>query len=100
MQCDAKSEDLDIVCDSLPPAACCAADKWVPLLEVPEPALLAWLKAKQGEGYALLGLEQTSESQLLPAFNFPRQAVLVLGKEKEGLPPEVGGRAAGAACDV
>jgi tRNA guanosine-2'-O-methyltransferase len=63
----------------------------VPLLEVPEAALLGWLRARKGEGYSLLGLEQTSESQLLPAFDFPRRAVLVLGKEKEGLPPEVGG---------
>ncbi len=40
-------------------------------------------------GYTLLGLEQTSESTQLPAFSFPEKCVLVLGREKEGMPPEV-----------
>ena len=72
-----------------PPACLPPTDKWVPLLEVPEASLLAWLAARRAEGYALLGLEQTSESQQLPAFEFPRKAVLVLGREREGLPAEV-----------
>ena len=39
--------------------------------------------------YALLGLEQTAESCRLPDYPFPAKCVLVLGREKEGLPPEV-----------
>jgi len=39
--------------------------------------------------YALIGLEQTADSTPLPAFPFPRRACLVLGREKEGLPPEL-----------
>lgn len=39
--------------------------------------------------YALVGLEQTAESTQLPAFTFPTKTVLVLGREKEGIPPEV-----------
>ena len=39
--------------------------------------------------YTLLGLEQTAESCHLPDFKFPNRCVLVLGREKEGLPPEV-----------
>jgi hypothetical protein len=68
------------------------------MLEVPEAALLPWLEARRAEGYTLLGLEQTSESHQLPAFDFPRRAVLVLGREREGLPPEVGGVCSCSAC--
>lgn len=40
-------------------------------------------------GYTLVGVEQTSESQSLPAFEFSRQTVLVLGKELEGIPADI-----------
>ncbi len=39
--------------------------------------------------YTLVGLEQTAESVRLPDYRWPQRAVLVLGREKEGLPPEV-----------
>ncbi len=42
-----------------------------------------------GYRYTLLGLEQTSESIPLPSYAFPARAVLVLGREKEGLPAEL-----------
>lgn len=64
-------------------SACC-------VLQVREPALLAWLERKRGQGYTLLGLEQTAESVPLPRYPFPKRCVLVLGREKEGMPPEVG----------
>ncbi|GFH22891.1 SpoU_methylase domain-containing protein, partial [Haematococcus lacustris] len=54
-----------------------------------EAALLAWLERKQSEGWLLVGLEQTSESTRLPDYAFPPRCVLVLGREKEGLPAEV-----------
>ena len=60
------------------------------------------LERRQAEGYTLLGLEQTSESVRLPDYTFPAKAVLVLGREKEGLPQEVrrqaGAGAAPGAC--
>ncbi|KAF8072749.1 TARBP1 [Scenedesmus sp. PABB004] len=65
------------------------AERWVPLLEVREAELLGWLSARRAEGYALVGLEQTAESRVLPHYAFPRRTVLVLGREKEGIPPEV-----------
>jgi tRNA guanosine-2'-O-methyltransferase len=34
-------------------------------------------------------VEQTADSTPLPSFVFPRRACLVLGREKEGLPPEL-----------
>jgi len=54
---------------------------------------LGWKKAvtpPHTSRYTLVGLEQTSESCMLPEFRFPARSVLVLGREKEGLPPEVG----------
>lgn len=65
------------------------AERWIPVLEVKEAALLAWLEVKASEGYSLVGLEQTAESVCLPDYEWPERCVLVLGREKEGLPPEV-----------
>jgi tRNA G18 (ribose-2'-O)-methylase SpoU len=43
------------------------------------------LKEFRQQGYALVGLEQTSESQSLYTFAFPRRCVLVVGNERHGL---------------
>ena len=40
-------------------------------------------------GYTLVGVEQTSESHQLHEYEFPDRAVLVLGKEMEGIPAEI-----------
>eukprot|EP00887_Chlorella_sp_A99_P000598 scaffold17.g598.t1 len=65
------------------------AEQWIPLMEVPEPALAAWLASKAAEGYTLVGLEQTAESESLPSYRFPAKTVLLLGREKEGIPAEL-----------
>ena len=48
--------------------------------EVTETALPAWLARARTDGWALVGLEQTAESTSLPAFEWPRRTVLVLGR--------------------
>lgn len=51
--------------------------------------LLAWLRERKKEGYYVVGLEQTPSSVCLSNFTFPdRPTVLLLGKEKEGIPVE------------
>jgi tRNA guanosine-2'-O-methyltransferase len=51
--------------------------------------LLSWLRCRKEEGYFIVGLEQTSSSVSLSEFEFPdRPTVLLLGKEKEGIPVE------------
>jgi len=51
--------------------------------------LLQWLRSRKEEGYYVVGLEQTSSSVSLGTFTFPdRPTVLLLGKEKEGIPVE------------
>lgn len=41
------------------------------------------------EGFALVGLEQTTNSQSIFAFSFPRNSVLVVGNERAGIEPDV-----------
>jgi len=64
------------------------AEKWVPMLEVPVDELSAYLQEKKREGWTLVGVEQTANSINLLNFQFPKRTVLLLGKEKEGIPVE------------
>jgi tRNA G18 (ribose-2'-O)-methylase SpoU len=50
--------------------------------------LLNWLLEKKRTGHFVVGLEQTSSSVPLPKLKFPvdQPIVLLLGKEKEGIP--------------
>ncbi len=47
------------------------------------------LKRLKAEGYCLVGLEQTTNSQVIYEYSFERKAVLVVGNERQGLTPEV-----------
>lgn len=50
--------------------------------------LLDWLKQRKDEGYEIVALEQTSSSSCLSKYQFRKKSVLLLGKEKEGVPVE------------
>lgn len=65
------------------------ADQWLPLIEVAEADLVQWMLQKRAEGFALIGVEQTAESVLLPDFAFPQNTVLLLGREREGIPMQI-----------
>lgn len=47
------------------------------------------LKRRSEEGYRLVGLEQTSGSQSLFTYQYPRRTVLVIGNERHGIDPEI-----------
>ena len=47
--------------------------------------LLSVLKKLKDDHYQLVGLEQTTGSQLLTGFKFQRRTVLVIGNERTGL---------------
>jgi hypothetical protein len=66
-----------------------SAERWAPLEEVPPAALVPWLRGMRNRGYALVGVEQTAGSVPLQQFRFAPRTVLVLGKEREGVAPEV-----------
>ncbi|KAI7736958.1 hypothetical protein M8C21_026691 [Ambrosia artemisiifolia] len=65
------------------------AEKWVPIIEVPVSNVKAFLEKKKQEGFSILGLEQTANSVALDKYVFPKKTVLVVGREKEGIPVEL-----------
>ncbi|KAJ0961816.1 hypothetical protein J5N97_029644 [Dioscorea zingiberensis] len=65
------------------------AEKWVPIIEVPVCSLKVFLEKKRREGFSILGLEQTANSVPLDQYSFPHKTVLVLGREKEGIPVDI-----------
>ncbi|KAI9478551.1 MAG: hypothetical protein EXX96DRAFT_571334 [Benjaminiella poitrasii] len=68
-----------------------ASEKWMPMVEVGPNDVAAFLAAKKDEGYTLCGLEQTTTSVRLDdqQFEFPEKCVLLLGKEREGVPADL-----------
>ena len=52
-------------------------------------ALPQWLGEQKSQGYTLLGLEQTAEAVQLPGYEFPKKTVLLLGREREGIPADL-----------
>ncbi|KAJ0644526.1 putative tRNA (guanosine(18)-2'-O)-methyltransferase [Helianthus annuus] len=65
------------------------AEKWVPIIEVPVSNVKGYLEKKKQEGFSILGLEQTANSVALDQYVFPKKTVLVVGREKEGIPVEL-----------
>ena len=65
------------------------SERWLPIEECKEADIMDYLRQKKQEGYSILGVEQTSSSVSIEKFTFPRKCVLVLGKEKEGIPSEL-----------
>jgi tRNA G18 (ribose-2'-O)-methylase SpoU len=47
------------------------------------------LEKLKGDGYRLVGLEQTTDSQNLPDYRFVRRTALVIGNERSGLTPDL-----------
>ncbi|RUS24460.1 hypothetical protein BC938DRAFT_473545, partial [Jimgerdemannia flammicorona] len=66
-----------------------ASEKWMPMIEVREPDVATFLKEKKEQGYMLCGLEQTTNSVSLSEMKFPEKCVIILGKEKEGIPAQL-----------
>ena len=83
-----------------------SAQDWVPIEEVKEDDIVHFLRcvcipgvpntttdfrcrAARKEGYTIVGLEQTGESKLIQDAPIEERMVLVLGKEKEGIPVEI-----------
>jgi tRNA G18 (ribose-2'-O)-methylase SpoU len=65
------------------------ANKWIPMEEVREEGLVDALSRWKRDGYTIVAVEQTASSQCLSRFQFPEKIVIVLGKEKEGIPVDV-----------
>lgn len=72
-----------------------SSDCWLPISAIEPNKLIEYLEACKLKGYRILGLEQTDSSRNILAYrpdsdvSLPSRCVLVLGKEKEGIPVEV-----------
>lgn len=67
-----------------------SCDQWLPMSEVPVHGLSVYLTDMRAKGYTILGLEQTDNSQDLGVVTeLPSKCVLLLGREKEGIPVEL-----------
>eukprot|EP00818_Percolomonas_sp_WS_P008284 CAMPEP_0117454716 /NCGR_PEP_ID=MMETSP0759-20121206/10960_1 /TAXON_ID=63605 /ORGANISM="Percolomonas cosmopolitus, Strain WS" /LENGTH=1593 /DNA_ID=CAMNT_0005247943 /DNA_START=402 /DNA_END=5183 /DNA_ORIENTATION=+ len=64
------------------------AENWMPIEEVAEENLMQYLLDKKAEGYSIVGLEQTADSIGIDEFAFPKKCLVLLGKEREGIPTE------------
>uniref|UniRef100_A0A3P8V522 tRNA (guanosine(18)-2'-O)-methyltransferase TARBP1 n=1 Tax=Cynoglossus semilaevis TaxID=244447 RepID=A0A3P8V522_CYNSE len=63
-----------------------SSELWLPLLEVKPVELSDFLQQKKSEGYCIVGVEQTANSQSLDIYRFPEKTLLLLGNEREGIP--------------
>ncbi|OII74613.1 tRNA ribose methylase TRM3p [Cryptosporidium ubiquitum] len=65
------------------------AEKWLPINELEPKKIKEYVHNKRIEGYKIFGLEQTSSSTNIKECIFPKKSVLILGKEKEGIPSDI-----------
>lgn len=66
------------------------AQNWVPMTEVPQSEIGHFLDNKRSqEGYTIVAIEQTSQSEKMGSFVFPEKCILLLGNEKEGIPVDL-----------
>nr|CAB3266814.1 probable methyltransferase TARBP1 [Phallusia mammillata] len=63
------------------------AHKWLRMDEVKRWNLEQYLVDMKTDGYTLIGTEQTEQSKCLSKYKFPKKCVVLLGNEKEGIPP-------------
>ena len=71
-----------------------ATHQWQPLVECSGQRLPEWLTDQRQRGYTPIALDLQPEATPLAQMHFPQRAVLVLGRERTGIPAAVA-----AACD-
>lgn len=65
------------------------SEKWLKYIEVKPQYLSNYLITMQMQGYKIVGAEQTTFSEPLQHTMLPQKMVLVLGQEKDGIPPNI-----------
>lgn len=83
--------DLGVVKSDTFKGIAVSSDNWLPMLEVKQDNLLSWLRVMRSKGYTILALEQTDHSIILGQHertSLPEKTVLLVGKEREGIPVE------------
>ncbi|XP_011858439.1 PREDICTED: uncharacterized protein LOC105555992 isoform X2 [Vollenhovia emeryi] len=64
-----------------------SADKWLNMLQVKPHELQKFLLDRKNAGWSLIGVEQTVNSVNLTTTQFEKKTILILGNEKDGIPP-------------
>lgn len=65
------------------------SEKWLRYTEVKPQYLDSYIVSMKSQGYTIIGAEQTTSSKQLQHVQFPKKTVLILGQEKDGIPPNV-----------
>jgi len=65
------------------------SEKWVDFIEIQSDHSAEYFLLKKREGYTIVGVEQTAQSVSLENFVFPEKSVLVLGRERDGIPVQL-----------
>ena len=81
--------DLSIVHGDVFQGLAVSAGSWLPMEEVSEINAKSYLEQCKNCGYTIVGLEQTDSSASLLDCVLPSKCVLLLGKEREGIPVEL-----------
>ncbi|KAF5273490.1 hypothetical protein FQA39_LY07507 [Lamprigera yunnana] len=66
-----------------------SSENWINIIELKRDDIPTFLLNMKAKGYSIVGAEQTSESIRLNKFTFPKKCILLLGNEKEGIPPNL-----------
>lgn len=83
-------DDLSVKDDPEFKSVAVTADRWMPLIEVKIADIIEFMRLKKKEGYTLIGLEQTDKSvELNSDLKFPEKSLILLGKEREGIPGDL-----------
>lgn len=83
-------DDLSVKNDPEFKSVAVTADRWMPLIEVKIADIIEFMRLKKKEGYTLIGLEQTDKSvELNNDLKFPEKSLILLGKEREGIPGDL-----------
>ena len=81
--------DLRVTKEALFQSISSSAERWVPMVQVKDVETRDYLRRMKRDGYTVVGLEQTSTSRCLTRVALPRKMLLLLGREKEGVPVEL-----------
>lgn len=78
--------DLEVVTNREFRKLTASAYAWQPLTACAIADLPAWIRQQQHTGFAVLALTRHKQATPLPQFCFPKQTVLLLGRELTGIP--------------
>jgi tRNA G18 (ribose-2'-O)-methylase SpoU len=86
--CEIVVNDMDVLNHVQSREISHSAENSVPITEIPRDWLMRYLEEQRRRGFQIIAVEQASNSVSLESFTWPERAVLLLGKEKEGIPSQ------------